>query len=126
MSGRGKLVAFFQSLSIYPSLPIPAATILPFAAHLHAGGSAPTTIVSNVSAVAYFHKINGLPNPTTNFVLVNLLAEATNLGYVLDVRLPVTLPILSRLEQALPATLREESEAHIRVASRWSSYAFRK
>ena len=99
----GKLVTFFQSLGMYPSLPIPVAMILLFEAHLHAGGAAPATIVSNVSAIAYFHKINGLPDPTSNFIVVKLLAGARNLGSVPDVRLPVTLPILSRLVQALPS-----------------------
>ena len=98
----GKLVTFFQSLGMYPSLPIPVAMILLFVAHLHAGGAAPATIVSNVSALAYFHKINGLPDPTSNFIVVKLLAGARNLGSVPDVRLPVTLPILSCLVQALP------------------------
>ena len=98
----GKLVTFFQSLGMYPSLPIPVAMILLFVAHLHASGAAPATIVSNVSALAYFHKINGLPDPTSNFIVVKLLAGARNIGSVPDVRVPVTLPILSCLVQALP------------------------
>ena len=86
----GKLVTFFKSLGMYmyPSLPIPVAMILLFVAHLHAGGAAPATIVSNVSALAYFRKINGLPDPTSNFIVVKLLAGARNLGSVPDVRLP--------------------------------------
>ena len=87
---------------MYPALPISVAMILLFVAHLHAGGAAPTTIVFNVLALAYFHKINGLPDPTNNFIVVNLLAGTRNLGSVPDVRLPVTLPILSRMVQALP------------------------
>ena len=98
----GKLVTFFQSLGMYPSMPIPVAMILLFVAHLHASGSATATIVSNVSVVAYFHKINGFLDPTTNFIVVKLLAGARNLGSVPDDCLPVTLPILSHVVQALP------------------------
>ena len=89
----GKLVTFLQSLGTYLSLPIPVAMIRLFVAHRHPGGAATTIIVSNVSALTYFHKINDLPDPTNNVIVVKLLAGARNLGYVLDVRLPITPPI---------------------------------
>ena len=89
---RGKLVTFFQSLGTYPSLTLPVAMILLFAAHLHAGTAAPATIVCNVSALAYFHKINGLPGPTNNFIVIKLLAGARNLG---SVPCHTTLPLSS-------------------------------
>ena len=98
----GKLVVFCYSLGESTSLPLPVAMILLFVAHLHAGGSAPATIISTASAISYFHKINSLPDPTANFIVVKLLAGARNLGSVPDVRLPVTLPILTRLVQVLP------------------------
>ncbi len=98
----GKLVVFCYSLGESTSLPLPVAMILLFVAHLHAGGSAPATIISTVSAISYFHKINSLPDPTANFIVGKLLAGARNLGSVPDVRLPVTLPILTRLVRALP------------------------
>ena len=76
--------------------------MLLFIAHLNANGSAPASIVSTVSAVAYFHKINGSHDPSNCFMVSKLLAGARNLGTVPDVRLPVTLPVLSRLMHALP------------------------
>ena len=76
--------------------------VLLFIAHLYASGSAPASIVSTVSAMAYFHNINGFHDPSNCFMVSKLLAGARNLGTVPDVRLPVTLPVLSRLVQALP------------------------
>ena len=76
--------------------------ILLFVAHLHANGSARASIVSIISAVAYFHKVNGFRDPTGNFIVGRLLAGAWQLGTVTDVRLPVTLPVLIRLVQAIP------------------------
>ena len=69
---------------------------------MYVSGSAPASIVSTVSAVAYFHKINGFHYPTNCFMVSKLLAGARNLGTVPDIRLPVTLPVLSRLVHALP------------------------
>ena len=71
--------------------------VLLFIAHLYASGSAPASIVSTVSAVAYFHN-----SPSNCFMVSKLLAGARNLGTVPGVRLPVTLPVLSRLVHALP------------------------
>ena len=62
----------------------------------------PLQAVSIISAVGYFHKNNGFPDRTNNYIVGRLLAGARNLGSVTDVRLPVTLPILVRLVQAIP------------------------
>ena len=50
--------------------------ILLFIAHLFALGLAPSSIVSTVSAVAYFHKVNGFPDPSNAFIVNKLLARA--------------------------------------------------
>lgn len=97
-----KFVLFHDSLHVATQLPASVSTILLFIAHLHSNGSAPASIVSIISAIAYFHKINGFSDPTTCFLVAKLLAGARNLGSVPDVRLPVTLPVLTRLVLALP------------------------
>ena len=90
------------SLGLPTCLPISVPMMLLFIAHLPASGSAPASIVSTVSAVAYFHKINGFHDQSNCFMVAKLLAGARNLGTFPDVRLPVTLPALSRLVHALP------------------------
>ena len=75
--------------------------LLLFIAHLHASKLAPASIISTVSALRYFHKINGFTDPATSFLVTKLLAGARNLGAVPDVRLPVTLPMLGRLLGAI-------------------------
>ena len=96
------MVNFHVSLGLPTRLPVSVPMVLLFIAHLYASGSAPASIVSTVSAVADFHKINGFHDPSNCFMVSKLLAGARNLGTVPDVRLPVTLPVLSRLVQALP------------------------
>ena len=89
------------SLGLPTRLPVSVPLMLLFIAHLSASGSAQASIVSTVSAVAYFQKINGFHDPSNCFMVSKLLAGARNLGTVPDVRLPVTLPVLS-LVDALP------------------------
>ena len=96
-----KLVAFYGSIGVPLCLPVSVHTILLFIVHLFALGLAPSSIVSTVSAVAYFHKVNGFIDPSSAFIVNKLLVGACNVGAVPDVRLPVTLPILSRLVVAM-------------------------
>ena len=51
-------------------------------------------MISTVSAISYFHKLNGLPDPAKNCIIAKLLTGAQNLGTVFDVKLPETMPIL--------------------------------
>ena len=97
-----KLANFYNSLSMILCLPVPTCMLLLVIAHLHASKLAPASIVSTVSAVGYFHKINGFADPASSFLVTKLLAGARNLGAVPDVRLPVTLPMLGRLISAIP------------------------
>ena len=76
--------------------------LLIFIVHLHASKLTPASIILTMSAVGYFHKINGFTDPATSFLVTKLLAGARNLGAVPDVRLPVTLPMLGRLLGAIP------------------------
>ena len=64
-----KLVLFQNTLGLASRLPVSVSMLLLFIANLHANGAAPASIVSTVSAVAYFHKINGFPDPSHCFLL---------------------------------------------------------
>ena len=96
-----KLVLLCASLGLLAYLPVSLPMILLFIAHLYNSGAAPASIVSIVSAVGYFHNINGHCDPSSSFIVAKVLAGARNLGAVPDVRLPITLPILTRLLQAV-------------------------
>ena len=97
-----KLANFYNSLSMILYLPVPTSMLLLFIARLHASNLAPASIVTTVSAVEYFHKINRFTYPATSFLVTNLLAGACSLGTVPDVLLPVTMPMLVRLLSAIP------------------------
>ena len=83
------------------SLPVPISTILLFVAHLYSQVFAATPITTTLSALSYFHKVNGHPDPSNNFIVSKVVAGARNLRTSFDVRLPVTAPILGQLIHAL-------------------------
>lgn len=58
-----KLVGFLRSLNIIPALPVSLSMMMIFIAYLHDTGLAPASIISTVSAISYFHKINGFQDP---------------------------------------------------------------
>ena len=83
-------------------LPVSVAMMMGCIAYMHNKGYAPSSMILMVSAISYFHKLNGFPDPAKNFIIAKLLTGAQNLGTVSDVRLPVTMPILVQLISALP------------------------
>ena len=97
-----KLVAFYGSLGVLLCLAVSVNMILLFFVLLFTLSLAPSSIVSTISAVAYFHKVNGFTDPSSAFIVNKLLASICNVGTIPAVHLLVTLPILSRLVVALP------------------------
>ena len=73
-----------------------------FIAHLHNEGYAPASIITTVSAISFFHKVNGFQDPARNVLISKRLTGAQNLRSVSDVRLPITLPVLVQLIRAVP------------------------
>ena len=63
-----KLVGFLHSLGLVPVLPVPIYIMMFFIAHLHNAGLAPASIISYVSAISYFHKINGFQPKVSLFL----------------------------------------------------------
>ena len=106
---------FHDSLGVTLQLPASVSMILLFIAHLHAHGSAPASITSISSAVAYFHNINVFSDPTNCFIVAKVLAGACNLGSVSDVRLPVTLPVLTRLVLAYQQFLHHDTNVSFKA-----------
>ena len=77
-----KLVGFLPSLGTLPVLPVLVAMIMGFIAYLHNAEFAPNSIISTLSAISYFHKRNGFPDPAKNFIVAKLLTGALNLRTV--------------------------------------------
>ena len=58
---------------------------------------AASTVNTYVSALGYSHRLMGVPDPTKVFYVIQMLKGYGKLGHCLDVRLPITLPILHKI-----------------------------
>jgi len=85
-------------------LPFTAEQIHLYVAYLHSMKYKHSTIVSHLSGISHYHKINQLQDPTTIYPTVKLLAGLRNLQAASpDQRLPITKTILIGLTTVLTA-----------------------
>lgn len=84
------------------TLPISPSTIALFIAYLYDKNYAPSTVNTYVSAIGYTHKLYQLPDPSKVFFVLQLLRGYNKVGFRLDSRLPIALPILHKLFSASP------------------------
>ena len=75
--------------------PIPPGLITEYLAGLYLKGCSPSTMLSHASAIAYGHKMRGLPDPTSDFRVKQLLRGASKLRPTSDVRQALTLQDIS-------------------------------
>ncbi|XP_069140394.1 uncharacterized protein [Argopecten irradians] len=75
-----------------------------FVAHLYYHKFSPRTISTYLSAIAYVHKLLHRSDPTASFLVKKVVAGAYRLAPSMDMRLPITVPILDRLIQAVVHT----------------------
>lgn len=79
------------------TIPINSATLALFIAYLFGSSYSPSTVNTYISALGYYHKLAGLPDPSKTFYISEMLKGYSKLGNTLDTRLPITLPILTRM-----------------------------
>ena len=60
-------------------------------------GRAPASVLSTLSAIAYFHKLYNRPDPTTNFIIRKIIQGASKVQPQVDIRAPITPAILAKL-----------------------------
>ena len=85
-----------------PPLPLPP-TCLPLFISSLTRKLALSAITSYLSAISYVHKLRGLHDPTKSF-LIQMLLTALSRRQPVDIRLPVTRPVLHELVRALSLT----------------------
>jgi len=94
---------FAQEYAPGQSVPLSVSDVALFVSYLSAKQLAPTTISTYLSALSYVHKLQDYPDPTKAFLIQKLLQSGKSTAS-LDVRLPITLPVLHKLSKALDHT----------------------
>ncbi len=87
-----------STLGVSP-LPASPSTVALFISHLVSppSPSAPASVASAISAIAYFHKMRGLEDPTSSFLCRKILKGLAKTRSSEDMRVPITLPSLQLL-----------------------------
>ena len=91
-------------LSDHLTFPLSVNSVALFIAHLSTKRLAPATISTYISAISYVHKLKGYADPTKVFLIFKLLSAIESRSRP-DVRLPITLPVLRLLVDALKQSL---------------------
>jgi hypothetical protein len=102
-SGVGKLAYFRLSYGLPQSWPIPLEHLLLFIAYCSNNGLAASSVATYISGIGHFHKIHGLSDTTTSFLVVKSLEGLRRIqgGPAQDLRAPITLPLLESLIASL-------------------------
>lgn len=103
-------------------LPLSPSVIALFVSHLYSLNYACSTVTSYLSAIGYAHKLAGVNDPTETAIIRQILKGYRKLAPSHDVRLPITLPILTRLIASFQHTT--ESAYQLHLLSAMCSLAF--
>ncbi|XP_068721811.1 uncharacterized protein [Montipora capricornis] len=95
------LYLFF--IILFEHLPISPSILAFFIAYLFRSQYAPSTVVTYVSCLGYCHKLKGFSDPSKVFYVAEMLKGFNKVGFRLDSRLPITLPILDKLISVSPS-----------------------
>ena len=87
------------------TVPISESVLALFISHLYRAGYSPATVSSHISAIGYIHKLRGVSDPTTTFLVQKLLSACHKLSKQFDLRMHIDKPMLSKLLGALDFTV---------------------
>ena len=112
---KGSLSTYYQALRAFHNfrvftgsevgnfLPSSSEEVARFVAYLSLRHYSPASVATYLSGLAFFLKLNNLPNFTSNFVIRKLVEGLRRERPQQDCRQPITLPLLARILGALPA-----------------------
>jgi len=92
----------FDSASL--ALPVAPTTLSLFIAYLFDHEYASSTVATYVTAIGYYHRLAGIPDPSKTSYIIEMLKGYHKLSKKLDTRLPITLPILHRIIKSCDIT----------------------
>ncbi|XP_061196564.1 uncharacterized protein LOC133204836 [Saccostrea echinata] len=85
-----------------PMFPMTNEQLVLFISYCYQKELSPQTVTTYMSALAHFHKMEGYPDPTQNFILKRTIQGFSKLKARPDTRLPITPIILQRIINSLP------------------------
>ena len=122
---RNALSAFSKFRAQYnlPELwPSPSNHIILFLTACFGNGYSPSTLASYCSGIGFLHKVNGLKDPTDEFVVRKLLEGCRRRRKVIDTRAPIGRSLLEKIVCLLPKVCRNSYETKLFLAAYTLAY----
>ena len=111
-------VNFRESMALCDMWPIPLNHITHFIAYLSLNGFSPSTIISYISGLNFFHNLRNYGDITEAFVVQKMLTGMTRSNSKSkDSRLPITYNILKEITSVLPAICSSDYEIRLFTAA---------
>ena len=98
---QAQLASFLSRAADQSLLPVSTQELLDFLGFRYEAGCGSSTLASAVSAIAYDHRVRGLPDPTADFRVKQLLGGARRLRAGLDDRVALSVEDVTRICIAL-------------------------
>lgn len=92
-------------------------SVVQYLVHLSSSGLAYSTARSYLSAISYHCKLQGIDDPTSEFLITKLLQGMKRLNQKSDRRLPITKNMLEKIILILPCTCTNSYEADLFAAA---------
>ena len=106
-------------------MPISPSVLALFIAYLFRSQYAPSTVMTHVSALGYPRKLQGFSDPSKVFYVSQMLKGFNKVGFRLDSRLPITLPILDKRLSVAPYFVGSSYQiCHFQVMCSLAFFAF--
>ena len=114
LSYKTALRAFerFQiEFNLEKSWPVECKQVILFISYCYEKGLSSNTISTYIAGINYVHKLHGWEDLRSNFIITKMLEGCRRLRFHKDIRLPITLEILSNICQVLPQVCYSHYEA---------------
>ncbi|XP_041379259.1 uncharacterized protein LOC121391847 [Gigantopelta aegis] len=107
------LEKFRLQFKLSPLWPVPLEHLIHFIAYLSLEQLSPSTVRTYISGLSNWHRLTGYGDPTEHFVISKLLEGCSRGNTRLDVRSPITLPVLEKIVAALSHVCSSQFETEL-------------
>ena len=111
-----KFATFMDKLDPHWTTPIPVTSLACYGVFLHDQGYKPGTINSHLAGIGWWHKLQGYPDPSKQFLMRRLAVGLTKSGPPVKQAKPIRFPLLMKMVEVLPCVVPTEEVDLYRAA----------
>ena len=93
--------SFRAAYNLHNTWPIPIQQLVLYISYCFEKEYAPSSIKLYISGISFAHRLNGLPNPSENFIIKKMLEGCRRLRHKFDCRAPILKSTLTEIVESL-------------------------